>query len=209
MRIALCGGTFDPFHRGHLEPVLAVRDAMAWDRIVYVPAAQQPFKREQRTASAYHRFAMAVLATMDVPAVTVSPRELERAGISYTVDTLEEARAEWPDATLDWVIGDDNLASLLSWKAIGRILELANFAVLARAGEGAATALPADLRSRLSDAGGRGRCGAIVFAENRTVEVSATEIRRRLSAGESVDALVAPAVSRYIEHYGLYRKGHS
>ena len=63
MRIGVCGGTFDPFHRGHLEPVLAVRDALSWDRIVYVPAAKQPFKSNQPAASPYHRFAMAQLAT--------------------------------------------------------------------------------------------------------------------------------------------------
>jgi nicotinate-nucleotide adenylyltransferase len=63
MRIAICGGTFDPFHRGHLDPILAVRDEMRWDRVIYVPAFRQPFKLDRQTTSGFHRFAMTVLAT--------------------------------------------------------------------------------------------------------------------------------------------------
>src|SRR5512144_839717 len=116
MRIGICGGTFDPFHRGHLEPVLAARDVMQWDRVLYVPAHRQPFKRDQLSASGYHRFAMTVLATEERDALYVTSRELERGEISYTVDTLEQLRAESADAILDWIIGDDNLPQLDSWK---------------------------------------------------------------------------------------------
>ena len=208
MRIGICGGTFDPFHRGHLEPVLAARDVLQWDRVVYVPAHRQPFKRDRFSASGYHRFAMTVLATETRDALYVSAQELERGEVSYTVDTLEQLRAEYPDATLDWIIGDDNLGQLEEWKSLDRIFELANFVVLSRSGGVAAGLVPAAHRHRVAAPRTRGRCGAIVFAENATVPVSSTEVRRRVRAGEPIDAFVDPRVRRYIEHNRLYQGDH-
>jgi nicotinate-nucleotide adenylyltransferase len=170
---------------------------------MYVPAWRQPFKTDRTTASAFHRFAMAVLAVEPYDDLDVSPRELERGAISYTVDTLEEVRSEEPDATVDWIIGDDNLAELTSWKSVDRILELANFAVLAR---DASATVPPSLQNRVADASSRSAYGPIVFARNETVTVSATEIRRRVAAGESIDGLVDPRVSRYIHRNRLYRE---
>lgn len=189
MKIGICGGTFDPFHRGHLDPVLAARGAMRWDRILYVVAYRQPFKEQGCSASGYHRFAMAMLATEAIDDVWVSSWELEREGTSYTVDTLEHLRSEYPDATLDWIIGDDNLARLGEWKRIDRIFELANFVVLTRVAPAIESPRP-----------------GIVYAHNNTVHISSTEIRRRVRAGESIDALVDPRVSRYIHHNRLYQE---
>lgn len=213
MKIGICGGTFDPFHRGHLEPVLAIREALQWDAVIYMPARQQPFKLDQQASSSYHRFAMTVLATEDVDGVSVSPFEVERTAISYTVDTLEMLRAEWPDATLDWIIGDDNLAGLGAWRNLERILQLANFVVLTRGGG----ELPAVLRDAsgaaivpvFTDPGQRALQGGVVFAHNPTVPVSATEIRERVRAGQPIDAFVDPRVSRYIQRNRLYREVHT
>lgn len=205
MRIGICGGTFDPFHRGHLEPILAVRDVMQWDRIVYMPAFVQPFKQDRKAASGFHRFAMAVLATEQVGGIFVSPLELERGTISYTVETLRALREEERGATIDWIVGDDNLESLHAWREIDAIFELANFAVLSRGGREA----PAALQHRVCEPQRREKHGAIVFAKNATVPVSSTEIRKRIRERESIDGLVDPRVSRYIDHYGLYRKGQT
>jgi nicotinate-nucleotide adenylyltransferase len=204
MRIGICGGTFDPFHRGHLDPVLAVRDVMEWSRIDYIPAWRQPFKADAATTSGYHRFAMAVLATRAHDDVYVRHWELDRGTISYTVETLEMLRTLHPAATLDWIIGDDNLAQLGEWKNIERIFELANFAVLSRLGPD--TEVPAPYRRRVTSPSKRGLCGAIVIAPNQTVPISATEIRRKVRSGESVAGLVDPDVSHYIQHYRLYRE---
>jgi nicotinate-nucleotide adenylyltransferase len=192
MRIGVCGGTFDPFHRGHLDPVLAAREPMRWDRVIYVPAQQQPFKRDQPATSSYHRFAMAQLATRDHDEVWVTPMELERGGISYTVDTLEELHRRYPEAELDWIIGDDNVTDLARWRNLKRLFELARFVVLTRSG----VSLPA--------ANDR-----IVYAGNETVPISSTEIRSRVRAGQPIDEFVDPLVSRYIHHYGLYKEGQS
>jgi len=202
MNIGICGGTFDPFHRGHIDPIAAARDTLRWDRILYIPAYRQPFKADRDHAPAHHRFTMAVLGTLDHDEMFVLALELERGAISYTVDTLEELRRTYADDTLDWIIGDDNLAQLLEWKSIDRIFELANFCVLTRGGQ----AIPPVLISRVKPPANRPPCGAIVFAENLMVPVSSTEIRRRVRAGESIDDLVDPRVARYIHHYGLYRK---
>jgi nicotinate-nucleotide adenylyltransferase len=207
MKIGICGGTFDPFHRGHLDPILSVRAGLQWDRVFYIPAHVQPFKQDRATVNGYHRFAMAAVATLDHDGLFVSPRELERGAVSYTVDTLQELRREHPEATLDWIIGDDNLEKLMEWKSIETIFGLANFVVLTRSGR--RSMVPDSLAGRVRSAENRPRQGAIVFAENATVPVSSTEIRRRVGAGEPIDDLVPPPVSRYIQRYGLYRKGQS
>lgn len=210
MRIAICGGTFDPFHRGHLEPVLAVREEMGWDRILFMPAFVQPFKRDHASASGYHRFAMAAMATLGHEEVYVASQELERGAVSYAVDTLRQLRSEHPDAVFDWIIGDDNLERLLEWKSVEEIFDLSNFAVLRR--DDAIhdrNALPDALRVRIVEASSRPANGAIVFASNTRIVVSATDIRKRVAAGQSIDELVDPQVSRYIHHYALYRKGQA
>lgn len=205
MNIGICGGTFDPFHRGHLEPILKVHGAMQWDRVLYVPAFVQPFKQDRATASPFHRFAMVSLVTLDYDRLLASAMELERGRVSYSVETLEELRAAHPDDTLDWIIGDDNLPQLGEWKSIERIFELANFAVLTRGNH----EVPAPFAARVCEAADRPAFGAITFAQNQTVAVSSTEIRRRLREGQPVDELVPPPVSRYIQHYGLYGKAPS
>jgi nicotinate-nucleotide adenylyltransferase len=205
MKIGICGGTFDPFHRGHLDPILSVRQGLSWDRVLYIPAHVQPFKQDRATASGYHRFAMAAAATLDHDGLTVSPRELERGAVSYTGDTLQELRSEYPEATFDWIIGDDNVEKLMAWKSIETIFELANFVVLTR---GKYALLPI-IKERVTVAAARPAHGAVVFADNATVPVSSTEIRRRAALGEPIDDLVPPPVSRYIQRYGLYRKGQS
>ena len=194
MKIGICGGTFDPFHRGHLEPIRAVRERMHWDRVLYIPAYVQPFKQDQDTASSYHRFAMTILGIEEEEDFYASPQELERGAVSYTVDTLRELHRQYPNATFDWIIGDDNLEKLSEWKSIETIVKLASFVVLTRG----VSNHPPEI-SGLD----------IVFAENLTVPVSSTEIRRRVRAGEPIDELVGPRVSRYIHHYELYRKGQS
>ena len=195
MNIGVCGGTFDPFHRGHLEPVLAMRGAMQWERILFIPAWRQPFKTGQPATSGYHRFAMAVLATLGDDSLYVSPMELERGGISYSVETLQELHDRYPGATFDWIIGDDNVSQLLEWKNPERLFALARFVVLARGGPAPAPALAA-----------RVTAGRLVYAQNEMVLISSTDIRDRVRSGQPIDGLVDPAVSRYIHHNRLYKE---
>jgi nicotinate-nucleotide adenylyltransferase len=192
MKIGICGGTFDPFHHGHLEPVLAACETLQWDRVLYIPAWRQPFKTHLDAAPGAHRFAMTALAIRDHDLLYVSPIELDRGGISYSVDTLEELHLQYAGASFDWIIGDDNLADLDRWKDPERLFQLARFVVLSR--------------NPITD-NRQPTTANIVFAHNATVPISSTEIRRRVRAGESIDAFVDPLVSRYIHHYGLYKEG--
>jgi nicotinate-nucleotide adenylyltransferase len=215
MKIGICGGTFDPFHRGHLDPVLGARDTMQWERVMYIVAYRQPFKAERATTSGYDRFAMAVLATEPHDALFVSHMELDRGAISYSVETLEELRAMNPEATLDWIIGDDNLPELKAWRNLDRIFELANFAVLTRGGQAilpdaakGRAGLP-DLQARVASPESRPRHGAICFVRNATVPISATDIRKKVRERRSIDGLVDPRVSRYIHRHRLYEEANT
>jgi nicotinate-nucleotide adenylyltransferase len=200
-RIAILGGTFDPIHRGHLEPLLAIAAEMQWSRILFVPAATQPFKAERSITAAHHRWAMAALATAGEERLVLSDIELRRGAISYTVDTLEELGREYPESSFEWVVGDDNLELLMKWRRIERIFELANFVVLRRRD----APLPAELRDRVAEARGRPHAGGLVPVRSRLVPLSATEIRARCRRGDPIGGMVAPAVEEYISKYGLYR----
>jgi nicotinate-nucleotide adenylyltransferase len=200
-RIALCGGTFDPFHRGHLDAPLSIAPLLGWTQLIYIPAWRQPFKLDRSTSSSFHRYAMTVLATIDRDEVSVSLFELEREEVSYTVDTLEAIRVQHPEAMLDWVIGDDNLEALPKWRRLDRILELANFIVLDRH-EG--NVLPDTLTRFVTPFAQRGLAGSICMVDNPTVPISSTEIRERVARGDAIDGLVDPRVARYIRKHRLY-----
>ena len=212
MRIGICGGTFDPFHRGHLDPVLAVRETMQWDRVLYIPAWRQPFKANRAVTAGSHRFAMAALAIRDHESLFLSPIELERGGISYSVDTLEALHQQYEGSSFDLIIGADNLTDLHRWKNPERLFELARFVVLKRgvgSGESGVGAKPdpSPVLSPAPDPRLTAPSPKIIFAHNETVPVSSTEIRERVRAGQPIDAFVDPLVSRYIHHYGLYKEG--
>lgn len=202
-RIGLCGGTFDPFHRGHVEPLRAVFEQMEWTTVYFVPAWVQPFKTGQATSSPFHRHAMTVLGTIEDPRLEVSLVELERGSVSYTVDTLGHFRSLYPASTLDWIIGDDNLEKLLEWKSLDEIFELANFVVLARLGP--PIRLDPSLRRRVCPVADRGLAGSIVFAENEALAVSSTRIREMLMTTGSAGDLLQPVVAEYVNRNGLYR----
>lgn len=195
------GGTFDPFHNGHLATPLALFESMGWSELLYVPAFQQPFKVGERAATMFDRVAMTLLSIENEERAAISYVELERGGVSYTVDTLEHFRSREPEAVFDVVIGDDNLEQLLEWRSLERIFELANFVVLSRSG---GTKAPVALKSRMTRSADA-RAGAIVLADNPTVPISSTAIRERVQNGATIDGLVDPRVAVYIEKYGLYR----
>jgi nicotinate-nucleotide adenylyltransferase len=201
-RIALYGGTFDPIHRGHLDTLRMAIDPMGWHRVILIPARLQPFKIAGGAASPLDRYAMAVLATMDDRRFVVSKRELERDAVSWSIDTIRAFASRHPDMQLEWVIGDDNLPGLPKWKDLDGILSLVNFVVLERSG---GVRAPDTLVDRVCPPSIRAKSGCIVFAGNPVVEVSGTEIRRRVAAGEDVAGLVGREVAEYIVRYGLYR----
>jgi nicotinate-nucleotide adenylyltransferase len=200
-RIGLLGGTFDPIHRGHLQPLASAATFVGWERILLIMAARQPFKADRPSTPAVHRWAMAAIATAGEEKILLSDVELERGAISYTVDTLETLSKAHPGVALDWVIGDDNLPMLPEWRRIDRIFELANFVVLRRA----EAAVPAAMEGRLVRTGeALPRAGGVIMLDNPEVPVSATAIRQRIRDREPINDLVEPGVAAYITKYGLY-----
>ncbi len=208
MRIGVYGGTFDPPHRGHLAVACAARDGLALDRVELVPSHTPPHRRPT-AASDLDRLAMVALGVLGERGLVPSPREIRRGGVSYTVETLRELRAEEPAAELFLVMGADSYDDLPNWSRSDEIQRLAHLAVLPRPGNaGVAAVRPAD-EPRLRPAGGAPPAEglAVYRVEMEPLAISSREIRRRLGAGEPVEPLVTPAVLGYIGRRGLYRSG--
>jgi nicotinate-nucleotide adenylyltransferase len=201
-RVGLLGGTFDPIHVGHLIVARAVRERFELDPMVVIPSARPPHKLLPDLTGAPHRLAMARLAVADEPGLEVSHCEMRRDGPSYTIDTVAEFREAWgPDAEIVWVIGADTLGELVSWHRVGELVDACRIVVAARPGW--ETQDLSALRSRLS-AEQIARLQDNVV-ETPRIDVSATDIRRRIAEGRSIRWLVPESVQTYIEQHGLYR----
>jgi nicotinate-nucleotide adenylyltransferase len=199
-RIGVFGGTFDPPHVGHLLVVGDAAEQLKLDRVLWVPAAMQPLKpgTEASSAPADARRRMVERTIAGDPRFALEPSELDRGGLSFTVDTLAELRKKNPSADLYLLVGTDAWRTFGSWREPGRIAELAKVVVLARddsveSPSGAHTAPDPE-----------GVVAPIVL-RTRRVDVSATEIRERVRAGKSVRGYVTEAVERYIVETGLYK----
>jgi nicotinate-nucleotide adenylyltransferase len=190
MRIGLLGGSFDPPHIGHLLAAGDVYDALGLDRVVFIPASVQPLKAGQAAASANQRMAMVEHLLWDDSRFEASAMEVERGGLSFTVDTLRTLAGRWPTAQLFWLVGADVPRSFGSWREPERIVELATVVVMERAGQ-----VP-DLSAMPE---------SVKVVPTRRIDVSSTEIRQRVREGKSIRGMVPDAVARYIASERLYR----
>jgi nicotinate-nucleotide adenylyltransferase len=209
-RIGILGGTLDPIHMGHVEMARAARDAMSLDRVIVVPARVPPHRQQQPHASHYHRFAMAALAINGADGFVVSDMELCAPGPSYTADTLMRLHATGLHAAqIFFITGADAFAEIETWSRYPDVLDLAHFVVVSRPGHPVAD-LPDRLptlsrrlvhaRSAAAISGGP----TIFLVDAKTPDVSSTDIRWRLAAGERVTGLVPGPVERHIRQHGLY-----
>jgi nicotinate-nucleotide adenylyltransferase len=189
VRLGVLGGTFDPPHLGHLVVASEVAERLKLDRLLWIPSALHPLKGGGVAATARQRLEMVQAAVAGDPRFAADPLELERSGPSYTVDTLRELRARHPAAELFFVAGADILRELHLWKSAGEVARLARLVVVTRGGDAAAA-------------------GAVLPLEAvrvTRIDLSSTEVRRRVAAGESIRYLVPEAVIALIERWGLYR----
>lgn len=201
MKVGLFGGSFDPIHQGHIEPVLEAQRRLGLDRVVYLPTAMPPHKRERSFAPALARFAMVELALLDHPDLLVSSHELTLAQAAYTVETLAHFHALEPDSELHLLLGADSFLELSSWVRWREIVDAARLAVLTRPGFRLDDLTPG-LAPELQVAVDSGR---VHFVENAPIAASSTEVRRRLAAGEAIpDGWLSPRVVRYLSKYRLY-----
>lgn len=207
-RIGLLGGTFNPIHVGHLALARAARVALQLDAVRLIPTGQ-PWQKGLGITPATHRLAMTQLAARAEPWLSVDNREVLRSGLTYTVDTLAELRAqEGGAAALILLLGSDQLRNLATWYRYERLLELAHIAVTQR-GLFSLTDLPSAVEALMQrhgrDALPDEPCGSIVFFRMPAVPVSATVLRQQLAAGERPLELLPDGVLDYIDRHGLYR----
>jgi nicotinate-nucleotide adenylyltransferase len=196
--MVILGGTFDPIHIGHLAIAEDVRFALRADRVLFVPAAQQPLKSYKHAASAAERLEMTRLATADNPMFAVSDIEVRRGGLSYTVETVAQIHAEHPEAELYFMVGVDAAATLAQWFDVERLLHLCRMVIVERPGyaldqHALFTDLPL-VRERS------------IMVAGPALDISASEVRERLRTGRPVRYHLPTAVHAYIEARGLYRE---
>ena len=202
MRIGILGGTFDPIHLGHLEAAAAAARALSLERVILLPSRTPPHRPAEPRASVFHRFAMAAIAALE-HGMVVSDLEVRREGPSFTALTLEALHHEgYAPPQLFFITGSDAFAEVGTWYDYPRILQLANFVVVSRPGAPRPVELLPAPESLVPE---RNPTATTVFSvEANTPNVSSTEIRRRVGAGESLDGLVPPGVAGHIRRHLLY-----
>lgn len=209
--LGLLGGTFDPIHYGHLRFADEVQRSLGLIELRLVPAGN-PAHRGGPRASAGDRLEMVRLGAAEFPGLRIDEREVRRGTPSYTVLTLEDIRSEEGDRPVSWLTGADSFCGLPAWYRWEELFTLTDFIVTTRPSYDLEAALPAALRpwwqrARIDDAAllarpGRGR---ILVHPVSPQAIAASEIRRRLGAGESVAGLLPPSVLDYIGRHHLYQ----
>jgi nicotinate-nucleotide adenylyltransferase len=200
MRLGLFGGSFDPVHYGHLLLAECCREQCRLDEVWFVPAATPPHKQTRALSPAAQRIEMLELATGGQPAFRVSRIEVERGGVSYTVDTLAALAAEDPKRELFFLLGADSLEDLPNWREPARICQLATPVVVRRPG---ASAVDFDVLAGLAPPDRLAEFRRYQV-EMPLVDLSSSEIRRRVAAAESIRYRTPRAVETYIQSHGLY-----
>jgi nicotinate-nucleotide adenylyltransferase len=189
-RIGLFGGSFDPVHIGHLLVAQAACEELALDRLFFVPAAQSPFKPATEPAPAALRLRMLRLALAGRVHYEIDRQELQRGGISYTIDTLRHYVGRFPEAKLFYLIGADHVPTLPKWRDAEALAKLAQFIVIPRPGEVCAEAPPPFQVKQLN---------------GWPLRLSSSDIRARVRAGLAIGQLVPFGVEEVINQDRLYR----
>jgi nicotinate-nucleotide adenylyltransferase len=187
------GGTFDPIHHGHL---VAASEVQAWfdlDEVVFVPTGRPYQKSDRDISPAEHRYLMTVIATAANPRFRVSRVDIDRAGPTYTIDTLRDLHAAMPDAELYFITGADALADIFTWRDVTELFELANFVGCTRPGY---EMDPSTLGSIPAE--------RVTLVEIPALTISSTDCRERKKRGEPVWYLVPDGVVQYIAKHDLY-----
>ena len=200
-RIALFGGTFDPIHLGHTTVAAAAGEGIDADKVIFVPAKRSPLKAFFPEAGDEDRFAMIKLATQGNCRFGSSDYELKKAGPSYTLETVRYFRRELgSDVSIYWLMGADALEDLPHWYGVKELIDECNLAVMHRAGFA-----PPDF-SRYVSLWGEERVKKMQrnVVETPLVDISSTEVRKRLAAGREVSGMISPKVLQYIRDNGLY-----
>jgi nicotinate-nucleotide adenylyltransferase len=189
MKLGLFGGSFDPVHLGHLLVALAAVEELGLDRLFFIPAAQSPFKPENRPAPAAARLQLLRLALAGKAVCEVDDQEIRRGGTSYAVETVRNYAKRFPQAEIFYLIGADNVSKLHEWREADELAQRAEFIAIPRPGE-PVTAFPKPFRGRM--------------LQGFSLGISSSQIRARVKAGLPVENLVPPFVADAIRAAKLY-----
>ena len=207
--IGIYGGTFDPVHFGHLRPALEVQQALGLNEVRFIPTGQPPH-RDMPHATAAQRLAMLRAAIDDQSGFVVDEREVQRAGLSYMVDTLASLRTELGTVPLCLILGYDAFLNLTSWHQWQRLLELAHLVITHRPGWNHDN-LGAELQTLVQQHAmtmaqlSQASAGGVTFVEVTQLDISATRIRELVHAGQDIRYLLPESVYRMIREQNLYR----
>lgn len=201
-RFGIMGGTFDPIHYGHLVAAEAAREAFDLEKIIFVPAGIPPHKLKEEVTPARHRYLMTLLAIMSNPYFEISRVDVDRSGVTYTVDTLAVLKGVLPpNAVMYFITGADAILEILSWKSPEQVLNMAEFIAATRPGydldrlSRALGPLYAEFQDRVH------------ILEAPPIGISSTDLRHRLAEGRTVRYLLPETVVTYIHDEGLYGTG--
>jgi nicotinate-nucleotide adenylyltransferase len=192
MKIGILGGTFDPIHIGHL---LMAEQALCWydlDQVWFIPASTPPHKQGKSITAVHHRVEMVRRAVRHHPHFLVDTRECERSGTSYTIDTLRELQADYPNVTFFLIMGADTVKDLPNWYKIEEILQITKIIAIQRPGVNL-DHLPSYMAERI-----------VWVQDGIEIRISSTFIRTHVKRGKMLHYAVPEAVYQYIKEYSLY-----
>jgi nicotinate-nucleotide adenylyltransferase len=187
--IGLFGGSFDPVHLGHLLVAQAAREELGLDRLFFIPAAQSPFKPENKPSAGAERLRLLRLALAGKTWCELDAQELDRGGVSFTIDTIRDFARRFPNTRLFYLIGADHVANLPKWRDAVELARLAEFVAVPRPGEGSPV-FPEPFRGRT--------------LSGFPLAISSSQIRSRVKLGLTIDHLVPAAVAEAIRNNRLY-----
>jgi len=200
-RLGIMGGTFNPIHHGHLVVAEEVRTKFALDKVVFLPSGNPPHKNLNQILSTEHRYLMTILATMTNLYFEVSTLEIEREGMSYTIDTIKEFKKIYgEDTKLYFITGADAILSIFTWKNVEELLGSCDFIAATRPGY-----CLEELKSSIGALNEK-YLQYIHLVEVPGIAVSSTDIRERIEAGKPIKYLVPETVESYIVKNKLYEK---
>lgn len=185
-QVGILGGTFNPVHIAHLITADQVGKALGLETVALMPSNQPPHQDEKKTIDAVHRLQMLELAIVDNPLLSIEPIELQRAGKSYTYDTMKLLTEQNPDTDYYFIIGGDMVEYLPKWYKIDELMQMVNFVGVRRPNYPTETEYP------------------IIWIDVPLMDVSSTQLRKKIAQGCSVNYLVPPNVVNYIQEKGLY-----
>jgi len=199
-KIGIFGGTFNPVHSGHLIVAEAVREDLELDRVLFIPSGTPPHKSKNEVADANHRYNMVKCAVGSNPYFEASHMEIDRAGYTYSIDTLTSLKALYPkDTDFYFIIGADVVPELVTWKDYDRVFKMCSFIAVLRPGNDRKA-----FKNHVDELTGINKAN-IITAEAPMVDISSTDIRERVKSGRTIKYLVPGCVEKYILDNELYR----